>query len=382
MAAGTIDNYSVSLVEKKAGWIDKLLKTKSNVFVNEGDESFVDADELLLALTESWGDKDKAQERRTELQQRKEEALLKAQDNDRRNMTSSLALMKNSCLLFEGDKGTNAFQTRISKINNLESSLLNNPTFKDKTLINSKEPFLYSKAGDCFIKKGDVIINSGNVSTVTELNLRKQEFTTASEKKTPEYLKSQFKTNYYTENRSYAINKYDASDNTIILHSPEKEVVDKLKLLHTKDFYNINDKDFQGKYYFESLQASDNNDLNPVYVTVDEESKKLSLLTFRSYTDKKEIVNPFTDEGKAAINKALEYGVILTDYKPEYELDKLKECMPALHNAIQARLLTEELKTRKLPQKNLQSNTLIDVKNTEMREAALINTPRMNTHRI
>jgi hypothetical protein len=55
MSAGTIDNYSVSLVQRKAGWIDQLLKTKSNVFVNPNDENYIDADELLLALTEEWG---------------------------------------------------------------------------------------------------------------------------------------------------------------------------------------------------------------------------------------------------------------------------------------------------------------------------------------
>jgi len=55
MSAGTIDNYSVSLVQRKANWIDLLLKTKSNVFLNPNDESYIDADELLLALTEEWG---------------------------------------------------------------------------------------------------------------------------------------------------------------------------------------------------------------------------------------------------------------------------------------------------------------------------------------
>ena len=71
MAAGTIDNYSVGLVQGKANWIDQLLKTKSNVFVNPDDDSFVDPDELMLALTEEWGDKDQATERRAEMNRKK-----------------------------------------------------------------------------------------------------------------------------------------------------------------------------------------------------------------------------------------------------------------------------------------------------------------------
>ncbi|MDR3124059.1 MAG: DEAD/DEAH box helicase family protein, partial [Treponema sp.] len=67
MSAGTIDNYSVSLVQRKANWIDQLLKTKSHVFVNPNDENFVDADELLLALTEEWGDARGAEARREEM---------------------------------------------------------------------------------------------------------------------------------------------------------------------------------------------------------------------------------------------------------------------------------------------------------------------------
>jgi hypothetical protein len=56
------------------------LKTKSNVFINPNDENYLDADELLLALTEEWGDSSKADERRKEMEKAKEEMLIEAQN--------------------------------------------------------------------------------------------------------------------------------------------------------------------------------------------------------------------------------------------------------------------------------------------------------------
>jgi hypothetical protein len=94
MSAGTIDNYSVSLVQRKANWIDQLLKTKSNVFINPNDANYLDADELLLALTEEWGDKTKADERRKEIERIKEEKLAEARNQQRKEQLASLSLLR------------------------------------------------------------------------------------------------------------------------------------------------------------------------------------------------------------------------------------------------------------------------------------------------
>jgi N12 class adenine-specific DNA methylase len=110
MSAGTIDNYSVSLVQRKSGWIDLLLKTKSNVFVNPNDENYIDADELLLALTEEWGDKTKADERRKEMNRVKEEKLIDAQHQQQKGQLSSLSLLRGSLSVYSGDKGKSSYQ--------------------------------------------------------------------------------------------------------------------------------------------------------------------------------------------------------------------------------------------------------------------------------
>ncbi|MDR2741201.1 MAG: hypothetical protein LBB98_03495, partial [Treponema sp.] len=132
MSGGTIDNYSVSLVQRKANWIDQLLKTKSHVFVNPNDENFVDADELLLALTEEFGDTTQVAARREAMNRMKEQKLAEAQDAQRKELLAQLSLLRGSLKSFEGDKGSAQYQNRIKKINIVEKALLNNPAITEQ----------------------------------------------------------------------------------------------------------------------------------------------------------------------------------------------------------------------------------------------------------
>ncbi|GHU84508.1 hypothetical protein FACS189473_2040 [Spirochaetia bacterium] len=338
MAAGTIDNYSVSLVEKKAGWIDKLLKTKSNVFVNEGDESFVDADELLLALTESWGDKEKARERREELSRIKSEKLLEAQDKDRRDTIANLSLMKNAVLSFEGDKGTTAYQTRLRKIDMLEKTLQNNPTFKEKEIIGSKTPFLYSKAGDFSIRKGDIILDEGTVNTVTGLNLKKQEFTCKAEVKTPFYMRSTHPGDTYIRENSYSIHDYKIDAGMMLIRKPSKELQQQLKSLHTEAFYHLPDNEFKEKYYARHLMAvKRNEDFKTVYFGVEQDTKKLKVDEFK-YASAEDALNPFSEAGRKSISKAAQKGVVIDEDNPREILAALKKCLPEQYTLIKSRI--------------------------------------------
>jgi hypothetical protein len=347
MSAGTIDNYSVSLVEKKAGWIDKLLKTKSNVFINKEDESYVDADELLLALTESWGDKEKAAERRQEMERIRGEKLLEARDKERRDTTASLVLMRNAVLTFNGDKGTAAFQTRLRKIEIMEKALINNPTFKDREIIGSGKPFLYSKAGDYIIRKGDVILDNGNVNTVTALNLKRQEFTIESERKTPSYRRRDFPADTYKQITSYSIYSYKLDEDMTLLHDPREELRNQLKNLHTKDFYRQPDE-FKEKYYQQHLMAVENNgNFTAVYLAADNENKKLKIDEFRD-SSPKECLNPFSEQGRRAINEAAKHGVVISG--PD-QMTALKECLPNLHRFVSTKLAAQEKTREPVPQK-------------------------------
>lgn len=159
MTAGTIDNYSVNLVQNKANWIDQLLRTKSNVFVNPNDDSFIDPDELLLALSESWGDTEKADERRAEMDKVKA-GKIKNLNADKVHATlASLSLMRGSIRGFEGDKGTVQYQNRLRKLYNMEESLRNNPEFKNLELLADEPPeFIYDKTTRRVYKEGDVFM--------------------------------------------------------------------------------------------------------------------------------------------------------------------------------------------------------------------------------
>jgi hypothetical protein len=174
MSAGTIDNYSVALVQRKANWIDKLLKTKSHVFLNPRDENFVDADELLLALTEEWGDVEKAEERRIERDRMKQKKMAEEQNSQRRGHLAALSLLRGALNSFDGDKGSAPYQNRLRKIQNLESALKNNAAFTYNDFLKKNIPFLYAKGYDQIIQKGDIFFSYGQPYEIISLNFKKQ----------------------------------------------------------------------------------------------------------------------------------------------------------------------------------------------------------------
>jgi hypothetical protein len=176
MSAGTIDNYSVGLVQGKANWIDQLLKTKSNVFVNPNDDSYVDPDELMLALTEEWGDKDKANERRAEMNRKKEEAIKETNQNKVHDLLASLSMMRGAVKSYSGDKGTIQYQNRVRKIQNIEEALRANPEFKNLDIISAKNPdFIYDKVNRKVYQPGDAFCNRFGVYKIRAINHKNNE---------------------------------------------------------------------------------------------------------------------------------------------------------------------------------------------------------------
>jgi hypothetical protein len=90
------------------------------VFINPNDENYLDADELLLALTEEWGDASKAEERRKEMERVKEEKLIEAQNQKRKEQLAALSLQRGSLAAYRGDKGQMSYQNRLRKVVMLE----------------------------------------------------------------------------------------------------------------------------------------------------------------------------------------------------------------------------------------------------------------------
>jgi hypothetical protein len=330
MSAGTIDNYSVSLVQRKANWIDKLLKTKSNVFINPNDENYIDADELLLALTEEWGDAAKADERRKEMERIKTDKILEAQHTQRRNNLASLSLMRNALYGFSGDKGSISYQNRIRKIGLLEKGLLSNPTFTHHELVKTSIPFLYSKEADRIIRKGDILILSGDQYEITSLNSKKQECVTRSLIPSKE-----------GELKGQIVNIHDFMPNKDrLIHFPQPNKSERrlIKVLHMQEFYHDPDTDLKERYYTHHLRcACSNDDFAPLVFSVNEDGI-LQIKELRHYyygCDVSEYLNPYTVDDQWAIRNAAERGIVFYDDSERDEhIKNIKTWLPDLYDTI------------------------------------------------
>jgi hypothetical protein len=329
MSAGTIDNYSVSLVQRKANWIDQLLKTKSNVFVNPNDENYIDADELLLALTEEWGDTARADERRKEMERVKANRIQEARHTQRRDNLASLSLMRNALSGFSGDKGSVSYRNRIRKTGLLEKGLLSNPTFTSHELVKTSIPFLYSKETDSIIRKGDILIISGDQYEITSLNPKKQECVTRL------LIPSD---NGEIKNRNISIHDFKPDTNRLIhIPQPDKKERELIKVLHTQEFYRHPDTGLKERYYTRHLQcACSQNDFRPLIFTVNEDGTLLIKELWHYYCyDNADYLNPYTIDNLRAIKNAAERGIAFyDDSERENYLENIKRWLPELYATI------------------------------------------------
>jgi superfamily II DNA or RNA helicase/predicted RNA methylase len=258
MASGTIDNYSVSLVQRKSNWIDQLLKTKSNVFLNPDDEHFVDAEEMLLALTEEWGDPEQAEERRKHMEQIKSEKMIEMQNQERKDCLTQLSLLRGAAYNYKGDKGSATYQARIQKGMRIAKMLENNPTFNDKTALQKKEPFIYDRSKDICIFKGDYAIYDDNVYEIDSLNIKKMTIhgERISERKRISFVHNN--SDYDAEfSEQVNVTKKYSYENYIYLTNIPKEEKEHISSLTNKSFYDISSERFKEKYYQIHLENSE-----------------------------------------------------------------------------------------------------------------------------
>jgi hypothetical protein len=326
MSAGTIDNYSVSLVQDKANWIDQMLKTKSNVFVNPHDESYVDADELLLALTGEWGDSAKAGERRQEMERVKKEKLAEAQDRQRKDNLASLSLLRGSLASYTGDKGQLSYQNRLRKTVMLEKALLNNPTFTHHELVKTSVPFLYARDSDTVIRKGDMLISRGKPREVTALNFKRREFTArpvGEANGTPSDGHITMSIHGLGDERAFAC-----------IPQPGGEERKLLQVIYAKNFYGHSNRGLQEKYYSLHLVCAAYNDFQPPVFSIGEDGK-LNVKEDRYYAcktpDSLHTLNPFSPADRAIIQTAARKGIEAEyEWKLETYRGFFRDCVPEL----------------------------------------------------
>jgi hypothetical protein len=307
-----------------------LLRTKSNVFLNPNDESYVDAEELLLALTEEWGDKTQADERRKEMERIKAGKLLEARHTQRKNNLASLSLMRNALCGFSGDKGSASYQNRIRKIRSLENGLLNNPAFIHHELIKKSVPFLYAKEADSIIRKGDVVILSGDQYTIASLNFRKQECTLR--RLSPS-------ANRESRERSITVCEFDHGSSSLV-HIPQPDMEERqlIKVLHTDGFYHHPNTTLKERYYTHHLRcACSNNEFVPLVFMVTGEGvlmiKELRYY-FYEHEDTRHL-NPYKADDREAVRYAAQKDIVFYDESErDTELRQLQELLPEIYALI------------------------------------------------
>jgi len=328
MSAGTIDNYSVSLVQRKANWIDQLLKTKSNVFINPNDENYLDADELLLALTEEWGDSSKADERRKEMDRAKEEMLIEAQNQKRKEQLASLSLQRGSLISYRGDKGQMSYQNRLRKIAMLEKSLKENPAFTEHSLVKTPIPFLYAKESDTIIRKGDIFIYQGKPFEVDSLNFKRREFHARP------IWEGEIRNAPSDKNISMSVSDLKEERASAYVPQPSRDERKLLKNIHTGDFYGIFDKELQEKHYpLHLVCATYNENMPPIFSIGNGGMLSITEERYYCYRDPGTVhsLNPFSLDDMNIIQAAAKIG-IETEYNWRLEAyrDLFQACIPEL----------------------------------------------------
>jgi hypothetical protein len=340
MSAGTIDNYSVSLVQNKANWIDLLLKTKSNVFLNPNDESFINSEELLLALTEEWGDEQSVEKRREQLEQTKKEKLREAENNKRIELTKMLSLTRGLIHNYRGDVKDPAYMKRREKIKNIEKSLAANKTIKDVSILESPEPFLYAPARDMILHMGDVLLVDDKPFQINSFNFKNHSAVTKSLIKLPRHT---FQDSVYREtfeffSKQIPLNTIESDPDIYIIKKPSPEGLKIFQVLCTDDFYTFPDCQLKEQLYRTHLINGESSSVKDSVLTFRIKSDGNLSLEYNRYINSysiREYLNPFSDHDIEAMREAANIGVRYEDETKKKDINAfLKNRLPDVYNFI------------------------------------------------
>jgi len=334
LAAGTIDNYSVNLVQRKANWIDQLLRTKSEVFTNPNDENSIDADELLLALTEEWGDKKAAHERRTEIERQKQEKILEAQTLQMKGFLKKLSLVRGAIQPLQGKEHTKEYKKLSDQITNIEAALKNNPTFERHDILESGEPFLYNSDTGKIFRKDDILVKNDGRYTVAGFNFKKQELILTplkseeeiKEKKIQDLIYDHYTPEYISEKISSLKTPESGCYYGVLLHHLEKpSEVDKkvIKLAGSTEYYKLSE-DVKEKYYqiHVDINKGYGRKFHPM-VFFNNSNGMLEINNAEYLPSDITVLNPFSKDGKECIFKGIVNGI---EYN-KYEKSNIIECL-------------------------------------------------------
>lgn len=364
MSAGTIDNYSVGLVDGKANWIDQLLKTKSNVFTNPDAEGF-DMDDVMISLTEEFGDSAGADERKRLKAERAEQAARELHREKATKGLAQLATMRAALRKTTVEKGSKQYQARLQKIRNLEMSLQGNPEFNYPELLGDDPPdFLVDpKIGHAY-KVGDLVVQDRGVFKIARIDHAKKRYTAqpvlaaSTTGVDVSVMESTHKTGSYWSPR----------DNGRHMPSYSEADLPRLKALVDYSEFESRDDDFKRDYYRDMLASVSwgNDDERerrakqsavsnygwasgakiPVYTLTSEGKLSVSERNPRSYqagvlnSSKEQVLNPYDPEERSQITAKLEAGEVDhvegSNHPPEIQAQVDKHRLAAIESNIGA----------------------------------------------
>lgn len=181
LGKGTLDAGSVAMVQRKANWIDTMLKTKSDVFANpDAEGGQVDMDEIMASLQEEWGDTKSAEERRKLIKDKKEAAEKAEKLKMATDGLKQLSIIRGALRTSTDKPGSAEMQARLRKMHTLAQSLAANSEFKHPDLLTDAAPdFIYDHKSGVVYREGDHFLDKdGRYFRIEGINHKKQSFTT------------------------------------------------------------------------------------------------------------------------------------------------------------------------------------------------------------
>lgn len=301
-ASGTIDNYSMALVSGKENWINQLLKTKSNVFTNPNGDG-MDMDEILLSLTEEWGNKDDAEARRGAIATQRAEAVKAENTKKAHDFMRQLSLMRGALSTFKGDKGSRDYQNRLRKIDNIEAALANNPEFRHpEVLTDNQPPFIYDEDARRVVKVGDLVVKGSKVMKVSGFDYKNRQYNLVSVISG----EPMFSKNAYASSQGSPNWQQDRKE--IFVSSPSKADIERyVSMVKPDNFYQM-PEDFRRENYDDFMDMHDtgysrDSNVRPIVVNKD---GKVAMQAWRTDGDRR--LNPYLPEDRKIIAEALKAG--------------------------------------------------------------------------
>jgi hypothetical protein len=313
-ARGTIDNYSMGLVGKKQNWINQLLRTKASVFLNP-DSDGMSMDELLISLSEEFGNAKDATERRALMDTKKKEKDIKDNTHKAYKQLRALSLMRGALSSFKGDKSSREYQNRLDRISNLDSALKRNPEFRYPELLGDKPPaFIYDERNHRVVRMGDIVIKDHKMLRVSGFDYKNREYDVTSMLSGEPVGKMQAATN--------GMKSFRRDDGGELIPNPSPADVERFTKLSDPKAFESSPREYKESNYDDYMKIhADYGSDSPQWI-LEAPDGNIGTAGRADYVEGATIINPYSAEGRTKIENGLKTGKLsMSTY--EYGISKI-----------------------------------------------------------